>query len=124
MAKVKISQAQKKLIEKRVLGFATSDLDGKPNVIAVSAAKVIEEDKILITDNYMGKSRQNLLKNSQVAIVVWSKGEEEGYQFKGVVQYLTSGKWKKFVEEMKENKGLPAKAAVLVTIKEIYKLAS
>lgn len=123
MAKIKINQAQKKLIESRVLGFATCDLDNKPNVIAVACAKVVGNDKVLITDNYMDKSKQNLAKNNKVAVVVWSKDEEEGYQFKGTAQYLTTGKWKKFVEEMKENKGLPAKAAVLVTVEEIYRLA-
>lgn len=123
MPKIKINKAQKKLIESRVLGFASCDLNNKPNVIAVACVKVVGDDKILITDSYMNKSKQNLSKNKKVAVVVWSKDEEEGYQFKGTAQYIIKGKWKKFVEEMKENKGLPAKAAVLVTVKEIYRLA-
>jgi len=123
MAKIKINKAQKRLIEERVLGFATCDLNNKPNVIAVACVKVVGNDKILITDNYMNKTKQNLTKNNKVAIVVWSKDEGEGYQFKGIAQYITKGKWKKFVEEMEENKGLTAKAAVLVTVDEIHRLA-
>jgi predicted pyridoxine 5'-phosphate oxidase superfamily flavin-nucleotide-binding protein len=123
MAEIKITQAQKKLIEGRVLGFATCDLNSKPNVNAVACAKVVAKDKILITDNYMNKTERNLAENNKVAIVVWGKDEKEGYQFKGTAQYITEGKWKRFVEQMRENKGLLAKAAVLVTVKEIYRLA-
>jgi predicted pyridoxine 5'-phosphate oxidase superfamily flavin-nucleotide-binding protein len=96
---------------------------GHDAFVTTFAQPLVGNDKILITDNYMNKSKQNLAKNNKVAVVAWSKDEEEGYQFKGTAQYLTEGKWKKFVEQMEENKGLSAKAAVLVTVKEIYRLA-
>lgn len=121
---MEISKGQKKLIEKEVLALATSDLKDKPNVVAVACCRVVGKSKILITDNFMSKTRKNLLKNNKVAIAVWSRDGEEGYQFKGRAQYLTSGKWKKVVDNDPNNKGLSHKAAILVTVNEIWDLAN
>ena len=67
---IKISSKQKKLIEKQVLALATSDLNDKPNVVAVACCKVVNKDKILVTDNFMNKTRRNLLANNKVALAV------------------------------------------------------
>lgn len=120
---IKITTNQKKLIEKGALALATSDLSNRPNVVAVACCKVINKDKILITDNFMNKTKKNLLANSRVALAVWSDDWEEGYQFKGKAEYLVSGRWKKAVDENPNNKGLAHKAAVLATIDEIWDLA-
>ncbi|MBN2016117.1 pyridoxamine 5'-phosphate oxidase family protein [Candidatus Dojkabacteria bacterium] len=122
MAKIKINNKQKALIESVALAFGTCNKQGKPNVVAVACVKVVDQDKILITDNFFNKTRKNLLENKNVALTVWNKEEEYGYQFKGPAEYFTEGKWKEIVDEMEENKGLAHKAAVLVTVKEVYKL--
>jgi len=111
---IRISKKQKELIESNILAFATCDLGGKPNVIAVSFCRVVGKDKILVTDNFMNKTRKNLLENNEVAISVWSNDGSEGYQFKGRANYLTSGKWKRIVDKDPNNKGLAHKAAVLL----------
>ena len=121
---IKIDLKQKKLIEKQTLALATSDLEGKSNVIAVGCCKAMDKDKILITDNFMNKTKNNLLANNKVAIAVWSDDGKEGYQFKGGGEYLTSGKWKKMVDKDPDNKDLAHKAAVLVTVNEIWDLAN
>ena len=122
MGKIKIKEGQKKLVENGILALATADPTGEVNVVAVACAKVVADDKILMTDNFMNKTRKNLLANNRAAVAVWSKNEDEGYQFKGIAQYLTSGKWKKRVDEDPDNKGLAHKAAVLLTINEIWSL--
>ncbi len=119
-----ITKQQKKLIENEVLAFATSNLENRPNVVAVACVKVVGPNQILITDNFMNKTRKNLEKNNKVAVAVWSKDWEEGYHFKGTAEYIAEGRWKGVVEEMKENEGLAHKAAVLVTVEEIYDLAN
>ena len=122
MKKVRITSKQKRLLESNTMAFGTSDLNGKPNVIAVASVKVVGVNKILITDNLFEKTKKNLLSNNKVSITVWSKDEKYGFQFKGAAEYLTAGKWKNIIDNMEENKGLSHKAAVLVTIKEIYPL--
>ena len=111
------------MIEKNILAVATCDLKSQPNLIVVTSRKVVGKDKILITDNCFIKTRKNLLENSKIALAVCSKDEEEAYQFKGTAQYLTQGKWKKMVDEDPQNKDWPHKAAVLVTVNEIWDLA-
>jgi len=117
-----IKDELKKLIEENPMSLATIDNSGDPHVIAVAYVKVVSSNQILITDNCMRRTKKNILRNNKVALAVWDK-DWTGYQIKGTAEYFVSGEWKKFVEEMKENKGLPAKGAILVTIKEIYKLA-
>ncbi|MBD3362812.1 hypothetical protein GF362_03775 [Candidatus Dojkabacteria bacterium] len=121
---IKINKKQKQFIEEKVLALASVDANGAPNVVAVACCKLVEGNKILITDNFMNKTRKNLLNNKETSIAVWSEDWEEGYQFKGEAQYFSKGKWKKMVDEMSENNGLPHKGAVLFTIKEIWDLAN
>lgn len=83
MAKVQITGKLKKLIESVAMALATVDRSGRPNVVAVACVKVVSRNKLLITDNFMNKTRANILKNNQVALAVWSKDEEIGYQLKG-----------------------------------------
>ncbi len=79
--------------------------------------KVISKDEILITDNYMNQTIKDILKNNNVCLVAWNK-KLKGYKTIGKAKYYTIGKWKEFVEKMKENKGLPAKGAILVKVKK------
>ncbi len=111
----------KKIIETNPLAFSTLISKEKPNVIAVACAKVVSDDEILITDNYMKQTKENLMKNNNVCLAVWDKNWK-GYKLIGQAKYYSSGKWKKFVEEMKENKGLPAKGALLIKVLKIIPL--
>jgi len=111
------------LLESEIVAFSTVGEGDLPNVVSVVEIKVFE-DKLLITDNFFNKTRINLLKNKNVALAVWNKSGEVGYQIKGEAEYFTEGEWKKIVDEMKENEGLSHKGAVLVTVKEIWDLVN
>jgi hypothetical protein len=124
MANKIITNSMKALIENEVLAFATVDQKQVPNVIAVACCKVLEGSKILITDNFLNKTRKNLLYNNEVAIALWSKDEKEGYQFKGSAEYLTEGKYKDMVDNDPDNKGLAHRAAVVVTVEKIWDLVN
>lgn len=112
----------KQLVESTVCALATVDENDIPNVIAISCAKTVSQDQILITDNFFNKTKINIFKNPHVSLAVWSKDEKEGFQLKGKAEYFTSGNWKKKVDKMKENEGLSHKGALLITIKEIWDL--
>lgn len=119
---IKIDNKQKNLIENEVIALATCDLENKPNVIAITHCLVVNDDQILVTDNFMNKTRKNLLENKNIALAVWSDDEEEGYQFKGKAEYLTQGKWKEMVDNEPNNKRWAHKGAVLITVEEIWDL--
>ena len=116
-----ITSEAKKTIEENPVAFATTCHDGKPNVIAVTSVKVVSKNQVLITDNYMKQTKENLEKNNNVCLAVWHN-DEPGYKLIGTSEYFSSGKWKKLVEEIPENKDFPAKGAILVTISKLIKL--
>ena len=116
-----INSEAKKLIEENPLSFATVNEDGKPNVIGVACVKVVSNNQILITDNYMGQTKKNILRDNNVCLAVWDK-DWEGYKLIGNAQYFDEGKWKKIVGEIPENKSLPFKGAILITISKLIKL--
>jgi len=116
---MKIALSVKKIIEQNPLAFATI-INKKPYVIGVASCKIIDTDKILITDNFMKTTVRNLLENNNIALVVWNK-MEEGYQFLGKAKYYKKGKWLNYAKDLKENKGLPAKGAIVIKVLKIIK---
>lgn len=119
---MKINKRQKELLETEAIAVATINKDGSPNLIAVALAKVVSSSTIIITDNFMSHTPENIKKDPRICLAVWTKDWKEGYKFVGKAEYQTQGKWAKFVKEMKENKGFPAKAAIIITIENIFKL--
>jgi len=113
---MKINLRVKKIIEMNPIAFATVD-NKKPYVIAVAFCKVVSDDEILITDNFMEQTIKNIKKNKSVALVVWQGFE--GYQLLGTCKYYKIGKWIDYVKNMKENKKLSAKGAILVKVNKI-----
>lgn len=120
-----INEELKKLIEENALALATVDVIGNPHCIAIGFVKVISENQILVTDNYMTNTIKNIQRNNNVALVVWNKNWKEnciGYELRGIAGYFTSGKWHKMVKEIPENQREPCKGAILITISKIKKL--
>ncbi|MFC1723054.1 pyridoxamine 5'-phosphate oxidase family protein [Nanoarchaeota archaeon] len=116
----------KKLVENHPLALATISDDGTPHCIAVAFVKVIDTDKLLITDNYMGTTAKNIQRDNSVALAVWNKDWEEnccGFELLGNAEYFSSGEWLDKVKAFPENKDYPAKGAILVTVKNTKKLA-
>lgn len=121
-----INQELKELIEENALALATIDEKGSPHCIAVGFVKVVSENQLLVTDNYMMGTRKNIQKNPNVALTVWNKDWKEkciGYGLKGTAEYFTEGKWYKMIKKIPENKGEPCKGTILVTLTQIKKLA-
>ncbi|MFA7301296.1 MAG: pyridoxamine 5'-phosphate oxidase family protein [Candidatus Shapirobacteria bacterium] len=124
---IKITLNIKELFEKSVVAFGTCNSDYIPNVIAVACCKVVADNQVLITDNFFNKTRHNLSANNHVSLSFWNPVDGDnnwGYQFKGTAQVFTEGKWKKMVDSDPDNVGLAHKAAILVTITEIWDLAT
>ena len=119
---MKISRRQKELLETEAVAVGTINPDGSPNVIAIGYAKVVSPSEIVITDNYMKLTKENIKKDPRVCLAVWTKDWEEGYKFVGEAEYHAKGKWARFVKELEENNGCPAKGAVVVRVEEIYEL--
>lgn len=121
----RITEEMKRVVEEaRVFAVATANEDGEPNVVPIAFGKVLGEDEILLVDNFMSKTMENLRTNPRAAVSVWKAGDSEGYQFKGDVRIETSGR--NFEDGVKMVKAkepeLSPKAAVIVKVKSIYSI--
>ena len=120
-----INSDLKKLIESNALALATTN-NNKPHCVAVGFVKVVDEDKLLITNNCMTDTIENIKSNPDVAITVWTRNWEEfceGFELIGTAEYFTDGDWLYEVKKLQENEGEACKGALLITVKEVKKLA-
>lgn len=109
----------KEAIEKQdVFPVATCSLDGTANVVYMTYLKVIDDETVLIADNYLSKTRDNILANPKAAFVV--RDEEKGsFQVKGTTERLTEGPMFDEVQKWVPER-LPRVAAVVLHVEQVY----
>ena len=120
-----INEGIKKMIEENALGLATTDKAGNPHNIAVGYVQVISKNQLVISDNWLSETIENVKKNPNVALVVWAEKWKEacvGYELKGKAEYFTNGKYLDLIKKLPINKGEPCKGAILITINKIKPL--
>lgn len=123
-----LTERMKEIFEQQqVFVFATADKNGIPNAVPVSAVKLLDDETVLISDQFFKKTLSNLRENQHVAISFWK--EIEGVQIKGEAGIITSGKLfdetAAWIKKMGEQLGLPlkSKGAVVIKIEEIYSVS-
>ncbi len=97
---------------------ATSNAQGVPNVVYIKYLKVIDDETILIADNYLKKTRENILNNGRIAFSVLDE-DKGAYQLKGRAQRQETGAMYDEVQKWCPDK-LPRAAAVVMKVEEIY----
>ena len=114
-----LPDAVKKAITKQdVFPVATSNQDCIPNVVYIAYLKLLDGDTILIADNYLNKTRDNILSNGKIAFAV--RDEEKGsFQIKGTAERLTEGEMFDEVQKWVPD-NLPRVAVVVMHVEEIY----
>jgi uncharacterized protein len=107
--------------------LATATGDGTPNAVPVGAKKIIDDETVLISDQFFGKTLANIQSNPKVAVSYWEG--HEGYQLKGTVTVETSGarfdETAAWIKELGNKAGFPlkSKGAVILKIEAIFGLA-
>jgi uncharacterized protein len=98
--------------------FATVSPKGVPNAIYATCVSMHGENKIVIADNYLGKTKQNIQSGSPGAVLFFTRGKKS-YQIKGRIEYHATGE---IFEEMKRWNPTkhPGHAAVVVNVEEVY----
>ncbi len=114
-----LPEAVKKAITKQdVFSVATCNQDRIPNVIYIGCLKIVDDETVLIADNFFNKTRDNILSNGKIAFAV--RDEEKGsFQIKGTAERLTEGDIFDEVQKWVPDK-LPRVAAIIMHIEEIY----
>ena len=118
MAKLSQRVRQAWDVKDEILAFATADRKGIPNVVWVACVRIIDDERILIVNNYFHKTLDNILSGSRGALLFIAP-EREAYQIKGTLSYHTDDD---IFEEMKAwlDPKYAGLGAVVLTVSEIY----
>jgi len=98
--------------------FATCSKDQVPNLIYLTYLKVVDDETVLVADNYLDKTLRNIQENPRACFAVRDK-EKGSYQVKGSIERKTSGPLYEEVQKWVEAKH-PRKAAVILHVEEVY----
>lgn len=98
--------------------LTTVDKEGVPNSIWATCVSKYDDETIVIADNYLDKTRENIKDGSKAAILFITK-EGKSYQIKGTIEYHTSGA---IFDDMKNwnPEKHPGHAAVAVKVENVY----
>lgn len=69
-----------------VVFVATADADGVPHVAAAEKLRLLDDDCVAVKSWYCPGTINNLQDNPNIAIVVWDKSSDHGYQLLGVLE--------------------------------------
>ena len=117
-----MNESVKKLLKESMWDLATC-ANGEPNVVPVAFKDVTPDGKLVVGDVFLDTTLKNLTANGgKIAISVYDAKSLEGYQIKGIAQYVTEGEvvkaFKIMVEQM-FNGGATAKGALIITPEKI-----
>jgi uncharacterized protein len=88
----RLNQEMKDLIADQKVSFvATADKRGKVNVSPKGSIYVADDETLAFADLYSKKTRENLMVNPHIALVVIDLEGLRGYQFKGKGELLEEG---------------------------------
>ena len=106
----------------RIWAFATSGKNGNPNVAPVGSHRFRSEDTVIVMDNRLNKTKNNILENPIVALTFWDLESHKSFQLKGSAVIKTAGKV--FEEEVMKAKARRPESnprgVVIIKVGEIY----
>ena len=104
----------------KIVFLATASKEGTPNVVPIGAFKILNDETLLISDQFFNKTLKNMKENPKIAISYW--GEKGGFQIKGSITLHTNDEvFKRDVAWMKELRpNLVPKSAVIMKITEVF----
>ena len=111
----------KDLIEtNRIAYVATVDQNNAPNVSPKSTFSILDDETFIFAEIMSTRTRQNLLKNSKIALYFYSQDKNMGCQIKGEAEMLNSGELYEEMSEALKYYDRKANYVVKVKVKEIY----
>ena len=120
---MKIPEEVKIAIDKtNPICIATVNNEYIPNIIYVTFLKYMNDTTIVIADNKLVKTKNNILSNSNLSFVVFDPETKKSYQLKGKAEYIQEGeKYQDVFNWVQEKRSdLHPKGALYVTIDEIF----
>ena len=118
---VKVTEEIKESLKATKIAYlSTASKDGTPNVIPIGAFKFLDDETLLISDQFFSKTLKNLRENPKIALAWW--GEKGGFQVKADITIHTEGEiFRQNVEWVRSIKEtLRPKSAIVGKITSVY----
>ncbi len=116
------AEVRQTLEKQKPVPIATASKDGTPNVVYVGLLKILDDENLMLVDNFFNKTAANLAENPKISILCYNGETKKSFQIKGDVTVCKEGEsfdqMRKWVHGVNEK--LPAKSCVMVKISEIY----
>lgn len=117
-----LNESVVKLLKEGMWDLATC-ANEEPNVVPVAFKDVTEDGKLVVGDVFLETTLNNIKANDgKIAISVYNAQNLEGYQIKGIAEYVTEGAivdtFKAMVEEMFHG-AATAKGALIITPEKV-----
>jgi len=110
------------ILNQKPLPVATSSKNGVPNVIFVGLVKILDDETLMVVDNFFNKTAANLQENPRVSVLCYDPQTNKSFQIKGRTQIHKEGQtyddMKTWVKSI--NDKLPARSCVIIKVEEIY----
>ena len=100
------------------LVLSTVSNDKQPNAIYATCVSLFEDNTILVADNYLNKTKQNVLDGSYGSALFISD-EYKSFQLKGPLQYVTEGRYFQNMKTWNPDKH-PGKGVVVLKIEQAF----
>lgn len=118
-----LTQEMKDMIMSQQCFHATISKEGIPNNAPKRSTRVLNDQTLIFTEGTGGRTYQNILDGSKVAVAVVDREIPDGFRFIGTPEVLTGGEIYDKAAEMSRQAGMPMpKAVILIHIDEIHSL--
>ena len=118
-----LTPEMKEMIMSQQCFHATVSKDGMPNNAPKRSTRVFNDETLIFSEGTGGRTWQNILDGSKVAVAVVNREILDGYRFLGTPEVLTEGEIYDKSAEMSLKAGMPKpKAVILIHIEEIHSL--
>ena len=118
-----LTPEMKEMIMTQQCFHATVSKDGIPNNAPKRSTRVFDDETLIFSEGTGGRTYQNMLDGSKVAVAVVNREILDGYRFVGTPEVLTNGHIYEKSAEMSLKAGMPKpRAVVLIHIEEIHSL--
>ncbi len=110
------------LIENNPCHIATINKDNIPNLCVASDVKVLDDETILISNNEMIHTPDNIIVNHSVVLTSFND-KWAGLRLTGKASYYTHGKYFDICNKLFNNETATPKGVIIVKVKQVEAIA-
>jgi len=114
-----MNESIQKILENNTWAVAT--YGENLNVVPIGIKAVADDQTLILADNFMGKTKANILAGGLMAISAYDSGSGQGVQVKGTAEYFAEGPvFQKWHDAFQAKYQMAPKGIVKLTIEKIY----